>query len=55
MTAQASERDILTARLFFRAAFPVMRVPLEDDPRMRSRFADVTAKVQFTAGVAQIW
>jgi hypothetical protein len=45
----ASERDILIARLFFRAAFPVMKVPLEDDPRMRDRFAEVTAKVQFAA------
>lgn len=49
MTADASERDILITRLFFRAAFPVMKVPLEDDPRMRERFAGVTAKVQFIA------
>ena len=49
MTGVASERDVLIARLFFRAAFPVMKVPLEDDQRMRARFADVRAKVQFTA------
>jgi hypothetical protein len=49
MTGDASDRDILIARLFFRAAFPVMKVPLEDDPRMRERFSSVTAKVQFTA------
>jgi hypothetical protein len=49
MTGVASERDVLIARLFFRAAFPVMKVPLEEDPRMRARFADVTATVQFTA------
>jgi hypothetical protein len=45
----ASEQDILTARLFFLAAFPVMRVPLEDDPGMKKRFSGVTARVQFTA------
>lgn len=49
MTDSAPERDTLIARLFFKAAFPVMKVPLEDDPRMRERFADVVAKVQFTA------
>ena len=49
MTGVASERDVLIARLFFRAAFPVMKVPLEDDQRMRARFADVRAKVQFKA------
>ena len=49
MTSVATERDILVARLFFRAAFPVMKVPLQDDPRMRDRFADVCATVQFVA------
>ena len=42
-------RDILIARLFFRAAFPVMKVPLQDDPKMKARFADVTGVVQFIA------
>ena len=41
--------DILVARLFFRAAFPVMKVPLQDDPKMKARFADVKAIVQFRA------
>lgn len=45
----ATEREILIARLFFRAAFPVMKVPLEEDPRMRRRFAEVSATVQFRA------
>ena len=31
---------ILVSRLFFRAAFPVMKVPLQDDPKMTARFAD---------------
>lgn len=42
-------RDILTARLFFRAAFPVMKVPLTDDPKMKAKFAGVRAVVQFRA------
>lgn len=42
-------QDILVARLFFRAAFPVMKVPLQDDPKMKARFADVKAIVQFRA------
>jgi len=46
---QASEQDIMTARLFFRAAFPVMKVPLNDDPKMKKLFENVEAKVQFSA------
>lgn len=42
-------QEILIARLFFRAAFPVMKVPLQDDPKMKARFTDVTAVVQFRA------
>jgi hypothetical protein len=45
-----SEKDIMTARLFFRAAFPVMKVPLNDDPKLKKLFANEKAKVQFSAG-----
>ncbi len=45
----ASEKDIMTARLFFRAAFPVMKVPLNDDPKMKKLFEKEEAKVQFSA------
>jgi len=45
----ASEKDIMTARLFFRAAFPVMTVPLNDDPKIRKLFESVKANVQFSA------
>ncbi|HOW83786.1 MAG TPA: hypothetical protein PK573_14585 [Spirochaetota bacterium] len=45
----ATERDLLTARLFMRAVFPVMKVLLNDDPAMKKRFENVSAKVQFTA------
>lgn len=46
------DQEILTARLFFRAAFPVMKVPLTDDPAMRKAWQNVTATVQFSADVA---
>lgn len=45
----ASEKDILTARINFRAVFPVMKVVLEDDPTMKKKFSGVRAKVQFYA------
>lgn len=44
-----AEQDILIARLFFRAAFPVMKVPLNDDPKMKKLFANQKATVQFSA------
>ncbi len=43
------DSELLTARLFFRAAFPVMKVPLRDDPSMRTAWESVTATVQFSA------
>ncbi len=45
----ASEKDIMTARLFFRAAFPVMKVPLNDDPKIKKLFESEKANVQFSA------
>ena len=45
----ASEKDIMTARLFFRAAFPVMKVPLNDDPKIKKAFENEKAKIQFSA------
>lgn len=45
----ASETDIMTARLFFRAAFPVMKVPLNDDPKIKKLFENEKATVQFSA------
>jgi len=45
----ATERELLTARLFFRAVFPIIRVILEDDPKMKHKFRNVKAEVQFTA------
>ncbi|MBN2360895.1 MAG: hypothetical protein JXR83_15675 [Deltaproteobacteria bacterium] len=45
----ATERELLTARIFMRAAFPVMKVVLEDLPSIGNRFRGVSAKVQFLA------
>lgn len=44
-----TERELLTARLFLQALFPVMKIVLSDVPKMNSRFKDVTAKIQFAA------
>ena len=41
--------DVLTAKLFFNAAFPVMQVVLDDDPAMNARFRNVKATVQICA------
>ena len=45
----ATERELLAARIYLRAVFPVMKVVLSDVPAMQKRFAGVTAKIQFTA------
>jgi hypothetical protein len=39
----------MTAKLFFNAAFPVMKVVLEDDAAMKAKFANVKAVVQIGA------
>ncbi len=41
--------EIMTAKLFFNAAFPVMQVLLDDDPKLKKSFQDVAATVQFGA------
>jgi hypothetical protein len=41
--------ELMTAKLFFNAAFPVTQTMLEDDPAMARRFKDVTATVQVRA------
>ncbi len=45
----ATERELLAARLFTHAVFPVMKVILNDDPKMKQKFSDVEARVQFRA------
>lgn len=55
----ATERELLAARLFTHAVFPVMKVILNDDPKMKQKFSDVEANVQFrakdTAGDIGAW
>ncbi|NCB31492.1 MAG: hypothetical protein EOM66_08810, partial [Clostridia bacterium] len=46
---RASQQDIMTAKLFFNAAFPVMQVLLDDDPKLHKKFEHFKATVQFGA------
>ena len=45
----ATERELLAARLFTHAVFPVIKVIISDDPKMKGRFRAVKANVQFRA------
>jgi len=45
----ANNTDIMTARLFFTAAFPTIQVLLDDDPKLHAKFADVSKTIQFGA------
>ncbi len=45
----ATEQELLVARIFLRAALPVIKVMLEDDPKAKARFEGVNALVQFVA------
>lgn len=45
------QKDLMISRLFFNAAFPVMKVPLTDDPSFRKKFSSVSARVQVQATV----
>lgn len=45
----ATDKDILTAKLFFNAAFPVMQVLLDDDQKLNKMFKKVKKTVQFGA------
>lgn len=45
----AAPQEIMTAKLFFNAAFPAMQVLLDDDPKQKNKFKDVVGTVQFGA------
>jgi hypothetical protein len=45
----ATERELMIARIFLRAALPVIKVMLEDDPKTKKKFEGVNAVVQFVA------
>jgi hypothetical protein len=49
MTMSATPQEIMTAKLFFNAAFPVMQVLLDDDPKLKEKFRNVSGIAQFGA------
>ena len=46
---KASQKDVLTTQIYFNAAFPALRVPLEEDPKQVAKFKNVNAVVEFKA------
>ncbi|HHU43560.1 MAG: hypothetical protein QM214_00620 [Bacillota bacterium] len=44
---KASKQDKLVAQLFFSAAFPVMKVVIEENPKIKKKWENVEAVVQF--------
>lgn len=49
----ANETDLLTAKLFFTAAFPAMKIPLTEDPKHAKKFENINTVVQFKAADAE--
>jgi len=45
----ASDIERLKSRIFLGALFPVMKVALHDNPKMKKKFAGVNARIQFAA------
>ena len=45
----ATDQELLTSRIIFRAVLPVIKVMLEDDPKMGAKFEGLTATIQFKA------
>ena len=45
----ATTTELMAARIFLRAVFPIMKTVLSDDPKMGKKFAGVTARIQFLA------
>jgi hypothetical protein len=45
----ASDKELLTARIVFRAVFPIIKVMIADDPKRAKQFEGLTGIVQFTA------
>ena len=46
---KASDKDVLTTQLYFNAAFPALRIPLEEDPKQVKAFEKIDAVVEFRA------
>ncbi len=49
------DQELLTAQLFMKAALPVMKVVLTDDPAMAKKFSSVKAKVIIAARYRDAW
>ena len=45
----ASDLELLKSRIFLGALFPVMKVALNDNPKMKAKFKGVNARIQFAA------
>ena len=45
----AAEKDILTAKLYFNAAFPVIQVLMDEDPKLHKKAVHFNRTVQFGA------
>ena len=45
----ATRTELMAARIYLQAVFPVMKVVLADDPAMKKKFEGVTADIQFIA------
>lgn len=45
----ATEKELMTSRIFLRAVLPVIKVLVEEDPKINKKFASVSARVQFRA------
>ncbi len=46
---KATAQDVLTAKIYFMAAFPALRIPLEEDASFAKKFEKVNAVVEFRA------
>lgn len=49
MSNIASKEEVLAAEMYFRAAFPVMKIPLTEDPKQIAAFEKINAVIQFKA------
>ena len=45
----ATEKDRITTKIIIGAVLPVIKVMLEDDPVMKTRFQQVNGVIQFVA------
>ncbi len=46
---KANQNDVLTAKLYFNAAFPALKVPLQEDPAQVKKFEKINGIVEFRA------